>query len=116
MGLFEKKVTIFKKKDAETWKKIKGALKEDGIKGVHASHYFGDSVSTTGIAGMVDPRDFGVGRKLDRDIYYIEVKESQVDAAKESIRRHGLVAVVDEMADVDAARRPDNIKKIEDAQ
>lgn len=115
MGLFEKKVTIFKKKDRETWKKIKDALREDGIHGVHASHYFGDAVSTTGIAGMVDPRDFGAGRKLDRDIYYIEVNESQAEKARECIRSHGLVSVIDEMADVDAARRPDNLKKIDDA-
>ena len=36
--LFEKKVTIYKKKDRETWEKIRDVLKGAGLKGVSASH------------------------------------------------------------------------------
>lgn len=92
----EKKVTIFQKKDKETWKKIKKALKEEGVKHVSSGHYFADSVSVNGIGGMVDPRDFAVGHMVDRDIYYIEVPESVKDAAVAAAKKHGLVPVVDE--------------------
>lgn len=94
--MFEKKTTIYQKKDKETWKKIKKALKEEGIKHVSAGHYFGDAVSPNGIGGMVDPRDFAVGHQVDRDIYYIDVPVSEKDAATEAAKRHGLVLVVEE--------------------
>ena len=48
--MFEKKTTIFKKKDRETWELIKAALKEDKIRGVHAFHYFADVVAPGGCA------------------------------------------------------------------
>lgn len=100
MSLFEKRVTIFKKKDAETWKKIKAALKAEGIRGVRSGHYFADAVAPNGIGGQLDPRNFGSAGRIDRDVYYIEVKESQADAAREAIRRHGIVAVVDNQAGI----------------
>ena len=95
----QKKTTIYQKKDKDTWKKIKKALKDDGIKHVSSGHYFGDSVSPNGIGGMVDPRDFAVGHQVDRDIYYIDVPESEKDAAVEAAKRHGLVPVVEEYKD-----------------
>ena len=45
---FEKKVTIFKKKDRETWQKIKDTLKEEEFRGVRASHYFADTLCAGG--------------------------------------------------------------------
>jgi len=101
--LFEKKVLIYKKKDSETWKKIKAVLNEEGFKGVSASHYFGDVAAPGGCAAKLDPRSIGAGKDIDRDIYIIRVKESDKDAALEAIRAHGLVAVVDQDAAKDAA-------------
>lgn len=92
--MFEEKVEIFKKKDAETWRQIKKVLKDEGIRHVSAGHYFGDVVSPNGIGGMLDPRDFGGGKKPDRDIYYVRVRESDREAALEAIRRHGIVPEV----------------------
>ena len=103
MGLFEKKVTIFKKKDRETWRQIKDALKKEGFKGVSATHYFGDVVAAGGCGAKLDPRSFGGKGVSDRDIYRIDVREADREAALECIRRAGLVAVVDDQADVDAA-------------
>ncbi len=104
MGFFEKKVMIYEKKDRETWEKIRAALKEEGIPHVHAGRYFNEAVGTDGISGLLDPRDFGAKGKIDRNIYYVEVPESQADAAKKALLKHGLVAAVDPEARVDAAR------------
>lgn len=90
----EKKVTIFQNKDKDTWKKIKKALKDEGIKHVSSGHYFGDSISPNGIGGMVDPRDFAAGHQIDRDIYYIEVPENEQEDAIRAAKKHGLVPVV----------------------
>ena len=103
---FEKKVTIFKKKDKETWSQIKDALKEAGID-ANASHYFADTVAAGGCGSKLDPRNFGAKVTIDRDIYVIKVKEADQEAALSAIRAKGLVTVVDEQAAVDAAlKRP----------
>lgn len=91
----EKKVTIYQKKDKESWQKIKKALKEEGIRHVRSGHYLADSIGINGIGGMVDPRDFGAGHTIDRDIYYIDVPESQKEAARAAARKHGLVLFVE---------------------
>jgi hypothetical protein len=94
-GMFgEKKVTIYKKKDKESWQKIRKALKEEGIRHVRSGHYLADSIGINGIGGMVDPRDFGAGHPIDRDIYYIDVPESLEESAREAARKHGLVLQV----------------------
>ena len=46
--MFEKRTVIYKKKDKETWTKIKSALKEGGLTGFKASHYLQDSVMAGG--------------------------------------------------------------------
>ncbi|MGI6075485.1 MAG: hypothetical protein ACOYD9_03860 [Pyramidobacter sp.] len=94
-GLFEKKTLVYKKKDRETWEQIRKALKEEGIKHVSAGHCFADALSPNGIGGMLDPRDFGAKGKVDRDVYYIRVRESDREAALEAMRRHGLPCVVE---------------------
>ena len=101
--MFEKKVLIFKKKDRETWQQIRELLKAEGFKGVSATHYFGDTVAAGGCGAKLDPRAFGGGKVVDRDIYRIEVRESDKDRALDTIRAHGIVPVVDDTADMDAA-------------
>lgn len=115
MGLFEKKVTIYKKKDSATFKQIRDVLKEAGFKGVRASHYSNDYVAAGGCAAKLDPRDFGGGGKIDHDIYFIEVRESDKEAALEAIRKAGLVTVVDDSASIDRAVQIMNEKKKEEA-
>ena len=94
MGLFEKKTDIFRKKDRETWLKIKAALKEAGIKGVSAGHYLQDSVMAGGCGAKLDPRDFGAKGRIDHEIYFVKVKESQAEAAKAELVKRGIVAEV----------------------
>lgn len=105
MALFEKKELIYRKKDAETWKKIRKVLKEEGITGVHASHFYAESLSACGCGAHLDPRDFGSKGKIDRDVYFIEVPVSQVQKAEEAVRRHGLVTVVDKEAEKDVTEK-----------
>lgn len=93
---FEKKVTIFRKKDRETWQRIKDTLKADGFKGVRASHYFADTLCACGCGLKLDPRDFGAKGKIDRDIYFVDVRKDDVERAMASLQTHGLNAVVEE--------------------
>lgn len=95
MSFFEKKILIYQKKDKETWNKIKEVLKKENVKHVRSGHYFNESVGIDGISGMIDPRDFGVGHRIDRNIYYIEVKEKDFEKANEAILKHGIVAIVE---------------------
>ncbi len=112
MGLFEKKVDIFRKKDKTTWLEIKKALKEAGIKGVSAGHYLQDSVMAGGCGAKLDPRDFGAKGKIDHEIYFVKIKESQAEAAKAELTRRGIVAEVKSLKELmtDAALklRPEN--------
>ena len=92
--LFEKKITIYKKKDRETWQEIRDTLKSGGLKGVSASHYAQDAVMACGCGAKLDPRDFGAKGKVDHDVYCIKVREKDVQRAKELILQSGLVAEV----------------------
>ena len=113
MALFEKRVTVFRKKDRETWKKLKEAFRMEGIRHIRAGHYFNDTVAPSGIAGLVDPRDFGEKGKIDRDIYYIEVRESDEQLARKAALKHGLVLTIDGNASVDAADRKEVHERIQ---
>lgn len=95
MKLFSKKITLFKKKDRETWQMIKSLLKDAGLTGIKASHYPIDSLSACGCGSKLDPRNFGVKRHIDRDVYFIDVREEDYDRAKEVLAEHGIEAVVD---------------------
>ena len=79
------------------------------------NHYSNDYVAAGGCAAKLDPRDFGGGGKIDHDIYFIEVRESDKEAALETIRKAGLVTVVDDSASVDRAVQIMNEKKKEEA-
>lgn len=100
MGLFERKTDIFRKKDKATWLEIKKALKEAGIKGVSAGHYLQDSVMAGGCGAKLDPRDFGPKGKIDHDIYFVKVKESQAEKAREELTKRGIVAEVKSMKEL----------------
>ncbi len=95
MGLFSKKITLFKKKDRATWQTIRSLLKEAGLTGIKASHYQIDSLSACGCGSKLDPRNFGVKGHIDRDVYFIDVREEDYDRAKEILAEHGIEAVVD---------------------
>ncbi len=73
--MFEKKVDFYKKKDRDTWLQIRKALAEE-------------------VGGYLDPRNYGANGKIDRDIYYVRVREKDMQAAREAIRRHGLTTQI----------------------
>ena len=85
---FSRKITIFKKKDRETWQKIKDALKESGLK-IRASSYSVDSLCACGCGSKLDPRNFGANGKIDRDVYFVDVKADDVERAKNILSERG---------------------------
>ena len=87
--MFEKKETIYKKKDRETWNKIRLILKAAGIK-VSARHYLQETLIAGGCGSKLDPRDFGPKGKADREIYVISVRKADAPKALEIIRENGL--------------------------
>lgn len=93
---FAKKVTLFKRKDRETWQNIKDVLKSEGFKGVRASHYPIDSLNACGCGAKVDPRNFGQGGYIDRDVYFVDVNEKDFDRAKNLLASRGIDASVDD--------------------
>ena len=101
--MFEKRIDIFKKKDRETWEQIRTALKEGGLSGFKAGHYLQDSIMAGGCGAKLDPRDFGKKGKVDREVYFIKVRENDVEKAREILLRNGLVAEIDETLLTDAA-------------
>ncbi|MBR0204891.1 MAG: hypothetical protein IJQ56_11055 [Synergistaceae bacterium] len=93
---FAKKITIYKKKsDKETWTKIKDLLKEAGFKGVRASHYPIESLNACGCGAKVDPRNFGANGHIDRDIYFVDVREEDSLRAKDLLSQHEINLVVE---------------------
>ncbi len=92
MGLFEKKVPVFRKRDKATWEKIKKVLDDAGIR-YSSSHYEQEEIPVGGYSAM-DPRNFGKNGRIDREVYVINVKESVVGAAADAIRTAGIVSVV----------------------
>lgn len=94
MGLFEKKVDIFRKKDRGTWLAVKKVLKEGGIKGVSAGHYLQDVVMGGGCGAKLDPRDFGARGRIDREIYFVKVRASDELKAQKLLENRGIVAEV----------------------
>ena len=105
--MFEKKVVIFKKRDKEAWEKIRDALKSDGLT-VYAKHYNQEVVQAGGCGSKLDPRDFAGKGKVDREIYVIRVKKEDEPSARESLKKHGLVSVIDDSVLMDASKRHNN--------
>ena len=103
--MFEKRVDLFKKRDRETWLQIKKALKEGGLKGFRAGHYLQETVMGGGCGAKLDPRDFGGHGRIDREIYWVDVRLSDEEKAREILRQNGIVPVVEENVLLDAALR-----------
>ena len=93
---FARKVTLFKRKDRETWQKIRDALKAEGFTGVRASHYPIDSLNACGCGAKVDPRNFGAKGYIDRDVYFVDVKADDFERAKTLLSSRGIDASVDD--------------------
>jgi hypothetical protein len=104
--MFEKRVDIFKKKDKEAWESVKKALDEGGFKDYKAGHYLQESVMAGGCGAKLDPRDFGGKGRIDREVYFVKVKEKDKDAALAILRANAIVPSVDtESIMTDAALR-----------
>ena len=103
--MFEKRVDIFKKRDRETWLQIKKALKEGGLKGFRAGHYLQETVMGGCCGAKLDPRDFGGHGRIDREIYWVDVRQSDEEKARDILRQNGIVPVVEENVLLDAALR-----------
>ena len=103
---FKKKVLIYRKRDRETWSRIKAILKEAGIKGVSAGRYMQERIPVGGYS-MMDPRDYGPNGRIDRNVYFIKVSESLTAAALDAIRAHAVTAEImsDEELEKDAPDR-----------
>lgn len=93
---FAKKSTIFKRKDKETWQKIRGILKSEGFTGVRAGHYDADSLRPCGCGPKLDPRNFGVNGYVDRDVYFVDVREEDLPRAKSVLASRGIEPAVDD--------------------
>lgn len=111
--MFEKRVEIFKKRDRETWLRIRAALKEAGLRGVRAGHYLQDVVMPGGCGAKLDPRDFGAKGRIDRDIYWVKVVEADREKALDVLRRSGIVSSVEDERELmtDAALRKSAVDK-----
>ena len=103
--MFEKRVDIFKKRDKETWIKIKEALKEAGLSGVKSGHYLQETVMGGGCGAKLDPRNFGSKGVIDRDIYWVKVIAGDEEKAREILRQNGIVTKVQDDVLLDAALR-----------
>ena len=103
--MFEKRVDIFKKRDKETWLKIKAALKEAGLPGVKSGHYLQETVMGGGCGAKLDPRNFGSKGVIDRDIDWVKVIAGDEEKARDILRQNGIVAEVQENVLLDAALR-----------
>lgn len=77
MGLFSKKITVYKEKGCRAdWKAAKRLLKEHGID--FSSTELPSEAPTCGCGAKLDIRDFGPKGKIDRNFYYIDVAERRV--------------------------------------
>ena len=110
MGWFEKKVLIYRRRDRQTWEKIREVLSKEGIR-FSASHYEQDNIPVGGYSAM-DPRNFGNGGRIDRQIYTVRVKESAATSAREALRSAGIVAEVEDVESLtrDASRKYKDIR------
>ncbi|MBQ1492097.1 MAG: hypothetical protein IIZ39_09055 [Blautia sp.] len=103
-GLFQKRVVIYKKRDRESYQKIREVLKAEGVS-FKSGHYLQETVMGGGCGAKLDPRDFGGKGKIDRDIYWVSVPEGKEGDVREILRKNGIVPVVEENILQDAALR-----------
>lgn len=88
MALFERKETVFEKRDRAGWMAAREALRAAGIEGVRSSDYEAEPPAC-GCGSKLDPRDFGPGGKVDRRIYVIRVPAAQARRAREALGELG---------------------------
>ncbi len=93
---FTKKAEIFRRKDKITWQKIKDILKSEGFTEVKAGHYSADSLFACGCGSKLDPRNFGANGFIDRDVYFVDVRQEDSERAKNILAAHGIEATVDD--------------------
>ena len=93
-----KKVALFKKKDRETWQRIRDVLREEGVRGVRARSYLADTLLPAGCGCKLDPRDFGARGKVDRRIYAVDVREADANRARAILEGRGIEAIVEDDA------------------
>ncbi len=93
---FTKRVTIFKRKDRQTWQRIREVLAGAGLEGVKAGSYEADSLCACGCGSKLDPRNFGVNGKIDRAIYYVDVKQCDEERAKNILAENRITCEVDD--------------------
>ena len=89
MGLFEKKVTVFRKKDKAACKLARAALTEAGLRGVKSGS-FENEAPACGCGSKLDPRDFGPNGKVDRLVYYVDVPAALADEARQILTDAGI--------------------------
>lgn len=85
--MFFKKIDkkrVFLKKDYKLWKENKKKLKDNGIK-VFSGYYETES-PICGCGTRLDHRDFGKNGKIERNNYYIDVKEEEYTGAVELLK------------------------------
>ena len=93
---FTKRVTIFKRKDKATWQRIRDVLKSAGICGVKSGSYEAESLCACGCGSKLDPRDFGINGRIDRAIYYVDVKPEDEQRAKNILSENGITCEIDD--------------------
>ena len=93
---FTKRVTIFKRKDKETGQRIREVMKSAGLEGVKAGSYEAESLCACGCGMRLDPRNFGVNGRIDRAIYYVDVKQEDEQRAKNILAENGIACKVDD--------------------
>ncbi|MBQ3456564.1 MAG: hypothetical protein IJG36_09005 [Synergistaceae bacterium] len=97
---FTKRATIFKRRDKITWQKIKDILKSEGFKGVKSGHYQADSLFACGCGAKLDPRNFGSNGYIDRDVYFVDVRQEDSERAKNLLSENGIESVIDDLGNL----------------
>ncbi|MBQ3586397.1 MAG: hypothetical protein II964_06740 [Synergistaceae bacterium] len=97
---FTKRATIFKRRDKITWQTIKDILKSEGFKGVKSGHYQADSLFACGCGAKLDPRNFGSNGYIDRDVYFVDVRQEDSERAKNLLSENGIESVIDDLGNL----------------
>ena len=91
MGLFAKKETIFNERNRPLWAKIRAGLKSAGIKASCGAYDV--EPPFVGCGCKLDVRDFSGNGKIDRKMYYIDVRAPDLEKARavvEEVRSQNL--------------------------
>ena len=102
--LFARRTPVFRKKDRAGWEAVKEALAAEGID-CKAGHYNGELLFGCGCGAKIDPRNHGRNGTIDREVYFVEVREEHREAALAALAQRGLRPEVEERPTMDAAER-----------